>query len=126
MYINLSQHCATEDQKACGVFDINDKNKKLLVNCLNFNNIPDREEIEYKVEKIIEIAESEFPKDVEVKGAMIGGALWLMAPLARGLKQAGFTPFFAFSKRVVIETPFPDGSVKKEAVFKHMGFVEAF
>ena len=55
---------------------------------------------------------------------MIGGALWLMAPLSFYLKSAGINPVFAFSKRESVEEVI-DGKTVKTNVFKHVGFVEA-
>lgn len=56
---------------------------------------------------------------------MIGGALWLMAPLAAELRDRGIEPVFAFAVRDTEEQIQPDGSVRKVAVFRHTGFVQA-
>ena len=55
---------------------------------------------------------------------MIGGAPYFMSTLEKVLKEHGFTPLYAFSKRESIEEKMPDGSVKKVQVFRHIGFVE--
>jgi hypothetical protein len=55
---------------------------------------------------------------------MIGGAPYLMGALEKALRECGFTPVYAFSKRESIDQPQPDGSVRKVAVFRHLGFVE--
>ena len=55
---------------------------------------------------------------------MIGGALWLMAPLEKALRDAGVIPIYAFSERVVVEEILPGGEVRKVAIFRHKGFVE--
>ena len=57
--------------------------------------------------------------------AMIGGALWLMAPLAAALREQGIEAVFAFSVRETEEQKQADGSVRKVAVFRHAGFVPA-
>lgn len=57
--------------------------------------------------------------------AMIGGAPWLMEPLAKRLRAHGIIPLFAFSRRESIEQVQQDGSVRKTNVLKHAGFVEA-
>ncbi len=55
--------------------------------------------------------------------AMIGGAPWLMPVLAKVLMQRGINPVYAFTKRDVVETANPDGSVTKSSKFVHVGFV---
>lgn len=55
---------------------------------------------------------------------MIGGAPYLMAPLERMLKKSGYRPVYSFSERRSVEETLPDGSVKKTAVFAHVGWVE--
>lgn len=57
--------------------------------------------------------------------AMIGGALWLMAPLELALRAVGIEPLYAFSERTSAEQIQIDGSVRKVAVFRHVGFVRA-
>lgn len=55
--------------------------------------------------------------------AMIGGAPWLMPVLAKVLMQRGINLVYAFTKRDVVETANPDGSVTKSSKFVHVGFV---
>jgi len=55
--------------------------------------------------------------------ALIGGVPYLMAPLERALRRRGVTPLYAFSRRESREETLPDGSVRKTATFRHMGFV---
>ena len=43
--------------------------------------------------------------------------------LEEALMKRGIVPLYAFSRREVVETPLPDGSVKKTQVFRHLGFV---
>jgi len=47
-----------------------------------------------------------------------------MTALARRLESVGLKPVFAFSKRESVDQPQPDGSVRKVAVFRHIGFVD--
>ena len=61
----------------------------------------------------------------DLGGAMIGGALWLMAPLAEELKARNIQPVFAFSLRESSEIAMPDGSVRKTLVFRHVGWIPA-
>jgi len=57
--------------------------------------------------------------------AMIGGGPYLLAPLERALRRTGVDSLYAFSVRESSEERLPDGSVKKVAVFRHLGFVRA-
>jgi len=56
---------------------------------------------------------------------MIGGALWLMAPLATELRARNIEPLFAFSQRESVELVAENGDVVKTNVFRHVGFVPA-
>lgn len=56
---------------------------------------------------------------------MIGGAPFLMPYLASCLREQDFVPTYAFSVRESVDQPQSDGSVKKVAVFKHVGFLPA-
>lgn len=115
--MNITQHPATPEQVASGVVDLNGREKKTLAECLIFEEIPDGEELKIRAEALADIA-------LQGSGAMIGGAPYLMAPLERALKDRGITPLYAFSKRESVEETLPDGSVRKVAVFRHLGFVE--
>lgn len=130
--INLTQHAGSEEQKQAGLIDLPDEAKKELSELLTFSSLPSQEEI---INRAIQITELALKEKVFIFGGgenngenisvMIGGALYLMAPLERKLKEYGFTPIYAFSQRESIEKTLPDGSVQKTAVFKHCGFVEA-
>ena len=54
---------------------------------------------------------------------MIGGAPFLLPILAEELREVGIDPLLAFSRRDTVEQTQPDGSVRKVAVFRHVGFV---
>lgn len=118
--INLTQHPATAEQVEAGVIDLQGQAHKTLVSKLTFNTLPDAAEIKSRAEAVAKLAAG-----VQAEVAMIGGALWLMAPLAAALRQRGIKPVFAFSIRETQETPLPEGGVKKVAVFRHAGFVDA-
>ena len=51
-------------------------------------------------------------------------AWFFMGALEKAVRECGFTPVYAFSKRESEEIPQPDGSVRKVQVFRHCGFVE--
>lgn len=128
--INLTQHPASAEQIAAGVVDLPSEAREALIALLTFASIPDAEEIRGRAHDIAELAcfnglggddgDDPFPSQ-----AMIGGALWLMAPLSEELRQRSINPVFAFSVRDAEEVTQPDGSVRKIAVFRHAGFVPA-
>lgn len=121
--VNLTQHKATPEQQAAGVVDLEGEELEYLVRCLTFDDIPNRAKIRACA---FNIAQNIFWAKFEgARAAMIGGAPWLMGPLAAALKARGIKALFAFSVREAIEQTMPDGSVRKTAVFRHKGFVEA-
>ena len=130
MILNLTQHTATQEQKAQLVVEprmCKDKIRELLT----FEEIPTREEIEARAKELARIATSEASmyagdtdNEIWITRVMIGGAPYLMGALEKALRECGFTPVYAFSKRESEEIPQPDGSVKKIQVFRHAGFVE--
>jgi len=130
MIINLTQHPASPEQIAEGVADLTGGQLAALKEALTFGDRPDAEEILARAEVIAELAcynglggdDGDSPL---VTRAMIGGALWLMAPLATALRARSIEPVFAFSVRDTLEQPQPDGSVRKVAVFRHAGWVPA-
>lgn len=124
MIINLTQHEASRDQIAAGVFDLPAAARAELQSLLTFGELPDRQEIRTRAERIADLA-ALHAASVSAKRAMIGGALWLMAPLAAALRKRGIEPLFAFSVRETEEQRQADGSVRKVAVFRHAGFVPA-
>jgi hypothetical protein len=130
MILNLTQHVATDEQKAQLVVEprmTKEKIKKLLT----FEEIPTKEEIEARATKLAEIAVSEasmYAGDTDNKiwitRVMLGGAPFFMGALEKAVREMGFQPIYAFSKRESEEIPQPDGSVRKVQVFRHTGFVE--
>jgi hypothetical protein len=118
--LNLTQHSATPDQASADVVDVPAVRRAELINLLTFSELPSSGTIRDRAERIADLAAAE-----GATSAMIGGALWLMAPLATALRQRGIEPVFAFSVRETEEQVQPDGSVRKVAVFRHAGFVPA-
>ena len=116
--INLTQHAATAEQLAAGVVDSPADQKAALQVMLTFDDIPSADDIHARAAVVAALAKGH-------KAAMIGGALWLMGPLTAALRAAGVRPVFAFTRREAVEQAQADGSVKKVAVFRHAGFVEA-
>lgn len=148
MILNLTQHQTTPEQFEAGVTDLPAPAREELKKLLTFNDVPTCEEINRRVKKIgsmvaqyivrpFEFKEDNlfFCEDEEDVAAaqrngkalgykfMIGGAPFLMSPLAEELSYFGDV-VYAFSKRVSVEKEI-NGEVVKHSVFKHAGFVPA-
>ena len=117
---NLTQHQPTAAQMNAGVGQIVDGVPELL----SFDEPPTFSEMVARAEKIV----GKLPEltDNTVGKAMIGGAPFFMPVLARALYDRCYEPVYAFSRREVVETTEPSGSVKKTAVFRHVGFVKDY
>lgn len=126
MVVNLTLHPATADQLAAGVADLPADQRAILAKALTFESLPTRGEIMAAAEVVAELAASAGPAPhILPDAAMIGGAMWLMAPLAAAVEARGIEALFAFSQRESAEEIQADGSVRKIAVFRHVGFVPA-
>ena len=127
MIVNLTQHSASADQIAAGVVDLTGEALNRLKMALTFDACPDEATIWARATFIGGLAsgDSILTNGLYAEQAMIGGALWLMAPLAEVLRDHGIEPVFAFSVRDTEEQVQPDGSARKVAVFRHAGFVPA-
>lgn len=120
MILNLTQHTATADQIAQGV---QADSTATIKAAMTFNDMPDHALL---VERATAIAtEAKEMLNGEATGkAMIGGAPFFMATLEKALNAVGITPVYAFSVRESVEVNNTDGTVSKQMVFKHLGFVE--
>jgi hypothetical protein len=116
--INLTQHPSTPEQE---VEDLTGEDLAKLKSLLTFHSLPTRLQVVVRAEEIADLALKHRADD-----AMIGGAPYLMEPLCIALRRNGIVPLFAFSLRESVETPLPDGSVKKSQVFRHLGFVDGY
>lgn len=121
MILNLTQHPATPEQIAQGVVDLSGDDLAALKMLLNFEELPEADDLPRRAIEVAEIA-IRATRGV-VSECMIGGAPFFMRPLEQALLMAGFRPVYAFSRRVVEEAIQPDGTVRKTAVFRHEGFV---
>ena len=122
MILNFTQHKATTDQIAAGVFDAPEEFQVAIAKVLTFDELPTTEEINQHAHDAVEIAYA--IHDVVIfDTVIIGGAPFFIPALADRLDRAGFAVCFAFSKRESVDVQQPDGSVRKTAVFKHDGFV---
>lgn len=132
LYLNISQHLTTPEQRQAGVVDLPTRYRDELVRLLTFEEVPYADDVWTRAKLIGELVrhylkesgirpEEDFNPNI---GAMVGCALWLVGPLTYVLcHRVKVQCYFAFSKREVIEEPQPDGSVKKVSIFKHAGFV---
>ena len=116
--VNLTQHVSTDDQRAAGVVDMEDR--ELVADLLNFDELPTAKQIQNRAETLASLIDE--PAGTSI---MIGGAPFLMPALVKSLEKRGFIALFAFSKRVSGEIANADGTVTKTSVFKHLGFIEA-
>jgi len=116
--INLTQHTATPDQIAAGVVDLPANERSRLGCLLTVDALPTTTEILGRCANIADLAAG-FPT------AMIGGAPWMMAALERALLARAVVPMYSFSVRESVEEITADGSVRKVAIFRHRGFIEA-
>ena len=114
--LNLTQHTATDEQRADGVVDVNDADREKLSVLLDFDHAPSREEIEERARQITELAKC-YQAECGMRRAMLGGAPWLMAVLELALYKAGFDPVSSFGLRESAEVVQPDGSIKKRRCF---------
>lgn len=126
--LNLTQHPATPAQVSAGVIDLSPSSQEWLRQWLNFDTPPSKREVVEVAGVIAGIAagDSKGAPDVPLgfTSAMIGGAPFLMGPLAHALERLGIEAVYAFSVRRSTETVCPDtGKVTKTAVFEHAGFV---
>jgi hypothetical protein len=118
MIFNLTQHAPSPEQRAEGVGDP-------PAEWLAVANFDDLDTVGEDVAKAVNVA-VRLARQSGATRAMIGGAPFLMPPLAAALHDAGVEPIFAFSVRESIEQPQPDGSVRKVAIFRHRGWVPYF
>ena len=128
--VNLTQHKASIDQIEAGVVDLPEWRREELIEALTFRALPDQEELETRADFVSELVfqsglgSDEFDDPIPFS-AMIGGASFFMSHLERALKRKFVQPLHAFTERKVVEFVNPDGSITKESVFRHMGFVPA-
>lgn len=124
--INATQHLATEEQRAAGVIDLDGATCERVKEYMTFDSIPDHEDLHYFaaaiIEEIVRFAKEHglTPKSTCL---MLGGAPFFMSALERACKSSDIDYVYAFSQRKSVEKQLPDGTVVKQNVFKHLGFV---
>lgn len=125
MILNLTQHKATPEQVAAGVVEPSAADKTTVRGLLTFATPPCRRAMRGKAEKLARLARRYACRRGGPQRAMIGGAPFFMSHLEQALRDYGIQPVYAFSVREVVEETQQDGSVRKVAVFRHAGWVEA-
>lgn len=133
MIINLTQHLASTEQAEAGVRDLPEPVRSQLQRLLTFEELPDQGDLLARAGQVgnllegflIEIGEDFSGPQEGWPRALIGGAPFFMGSLQRELEERGVACLFAFSRRESVEQVQPDGSVRKTAIFRHVGFVEA-
>lgn len=119
---NATQHSATPEQKAQGVVDLPTEIREELCKHLTFEDIPGSEDLRMRSIAVVGLLMTCGAKPGDK--AMLGGAPFFMEELSHSCREIGLVPVFAFSRRESAEQVMPDGSIKKVAVFRHLGFVE--
>jgi len=117
--VNLTQHPATKEQIAAGVFDLTGDELTDLKALLTFGSAPVPKQVQGRAVCLATLAAAS-----DGTYAMIGGAPYLMGPLEAALIKEGVIPRYSFSQRESVEATDSDGTVKKTAVFKHRGWVD--
>jgi hypothetical protein len=128
--LNLTQHVATPDQVAVGVFE--PKNKAAVQALLTFDEMPTQAELRDRAWELKKLTTGELtaPWPWENDGSaitwavMIGGAPYFMAHLEHTFRMCGIQTLYAFAKRESVDEAQADGSIKKTQVFRHAGFIE--
>lgn len=125
--LNLTQHPATPEQQSAGV--IEPAAKKEVQQKLTFSSPPSEDELWERANQIADLAAQEKERLREsgqsVSAAMIGGMSALMPALAEALRQRDIEPLYAFSQREVKVVENADGTITKQNIFRHAGFVPA-
>ncbi len=122
--INLTQHLATPEQIAAGVIDLDADARAKLSAAITFFSLPSVSELAARAEIVATIASNHRDADKEFDAAMIAGASYFIPALENALREANIVPLHAFSLREQIQTELADGSVKRETIFRHRGFVQ--
>jgi len=123
--INLTQHSATAEQKADGIFDIEPSVfEEVFRPLLNFSERPSAQEVRIRARQIVQALNDYLTRNTNcyTTHVMIGGAPFLMADLEEELRRSQFVPCYAFSKRQSVEVVFEDKVIKK-SVFKYEGLI---
>ncbi len=128
MILNLTQHPATPEQIAAGVVDLPPNERAMLQRLLTFEQPPSVEELMDRAQQICALAihnnlGGDDGDDPHPEFAMIGGAGYFVSILEDALLWEDIESLHSFTRREVQETRAADGSVVKQSVFRHVGWV---
>ena len=126
--INLTLDKVTPEQIEAGVVDLPDEKREKLCKLLTFDELPSNLVMCRRANSITRLLEDSarelhIPLIEGKVCAMIGGAPFFTRFLESYIRGLWVTPCYAFSKRVSVEKQMSDGTVVKEEVLKHVGFV---
>ena len=126
MILNFTQHDASESQLQAGVVELVAFDKREVRKLLTVDELPSRVEIFNRAKKLAIYAKGFLPKLRIGQGdaVMIGGASWFMEPLVIAMITERIRPVFSFSKRESVDILQDDGTSRKVAIFKHLGFID--
>ena len=148
MIVNLTQHKATDDQRAAGVADVADSDglsglltvpaEAIVASesvLAEFLESAAAEIVSRYVVPVVVVARRDWMRgdhgDTEILTGfprprfMVGGMPALMERLIPAIRRAGGEPVYSLSVRESMDAPQPDGSVRKVAVFRHIRFFAA-
>lgn len=125
MILNLTQHAASPEQVALGVVDLTGPHRVRLIAAITVDTLPTSTEIWARAKTVAAVVAECRDSGMQIDACMLGGAPWMMALLEDAIRKLGIQPVYAFSVRESIEQVQPDGSVRKTAVFRHAGWIEA-
>lgn len=126
--INATQHLPTTAQREAGVEALWPEHRKELQKLLTFETLPSSMEVSARAHQVAQFF-NELPEVQQAREwglipvAMIGGAPFFMAPLEIAFAHLGIPVVYAFSTRESVESQLPDGTVYKQNIFRHAGFV---
>ena len=120
MIYNFTQHDATPGQIDAGVVELPPALAAQVRGLITFHELPGFDELTAAAAAVAGIA-----VEIGAREVMIGGAGFFMSHLESALRRAGVVYKHAFSRRESVDEVQPDGSVRKVAVFRHLGFVPA-
>ncbi len=115
--LNLTLRQLSSEQLAIGV--VESKEREKVKELLTFEEIPNKYELEMRATALAEIAARE-----RADAALIGDVPFLIPPLEKILKTIGIKPLYDFSRLETVERVSEDGSIIKQNIFRHLGFVE--
>lgn len=121
--LNATQHQATPEQVTARIQDLPVEIRQGLSRLLTFEDLPTPTDLRIRSLQVAGLLMAQGAKPGD--RVMIGGAPFFMEELADTLRKSGLKPCYAFSRRESADLPQPDGSVKKVAVFRHVGLIEA-